>query len=259
MSMASNHHLAEIERWLSPPDCSVNANLARKHHHPGTGTWLLDYPAFQEWTIGTRRHLWLNGPAGAGKTILSTMILDHLLQTGTHTLLAFFFDFNDPKKQRMENLLRSLAVQLYLTRNETVKSLDSLFASHDSGRRQPDMNTLAACVDTMVEVTDEVVIILDALDECVTRDELLQWIGSLKSSNAQLIMTSRPDADFRSSIPHLLGQHNCVSLDKKAVDADIRAYVIAVLEQKPDFVEKKLSQCILNKIRDKVGDGADGM
>ncbi|KAG5793238.1 hypothetical protein H9Q69_007716 [Fusarium xylarioides] len=258
MSMASDHRFAKIERWLSPPDYSTNANLARERRHPGTGTWLLNSPAFQEWKLGTRQHLWLYGLAGCGKTILSTTILDHL-QTDTYTALTFFFDFSDPRKQKLEDLLRSLAAQLYHTGNEAARRLDSLFTSHDDGRRQPDTNALSACVDTMIQITGKVFILIDALDECTTRGELLHWIDSMASSNAQLIVTGRPEADFQREITDLFNELNCILLDKKAVNADIRSYVESTLEQKPDFVGKKLSKGILDEIRDKIGDGADGM
>ncbi|EXA53719.1 hypothetical protein FOVG_01436 [Fusarium oxysporum f. sp. pisi HDV247] len=259
MSMAFDHRFAKIERWLSPPDCSTNANLARERRHPGTGSWLLNSPAFQEWKLGSRQHLWLYGLAGCGKTILSTTILDHLLQIDTHTTLAFFFDFRDPRKQKLEDLLCSLAVQLYHTGNEAARRLDSLFASHDDGRRQPDTTALSACVDVMIRIVRKVFVIIDALDECITREELLHWLRGLASSNAQILVTGRPEAEFQGEIPRLLDERNCVLLDKKAVNADIRSYVNATLERKPDFVDKELSQGILDEIRDKIGDGADGM
>ncbi|EXA31001.1 hypothetical protein FOVG_17643 [Fusarium oxysporum f. sp. pisi HDV247] len=259
MSMASDHRFAKIERWLSPPDCSTNANLARKRRHPGTGTWLLNSPAFQEWKLGSRQHLWLHGLAGCGKTILSTTILDHLLQIDTYITLAFFFDFSDPRKQKLEDLLRSLAVQLYHTGNEAARRLDSLFASHDDGRRQPDTTALSACVDTMIQTAGKVFIIIDALDECAAREELLQWLKDLASRKAQLIVTGRPEVEFQSAIPRSFGKRNCVQLDNNVVNVDIRSYVEATLEQKPDFVDKKLSPSILEEIRDKIGEGADGM
>ncbi|PNP74098.1 hypothetical protein FNYG_12562 [Fusarium nygamai] len=259
MSIASDHHFAKIERWLSPPNYSTNANLARERRHPGTGTWLLSSPAFQEWKLGTRQHLWLYGLAGCGKTILSTTILDHLLQIDTHTTLTFFFDFNDARKQKLEDLLRSLAVQFYHTGNEAARRLDSLFTSHDDGRRQPDTTALSACVGAMIQTAGKVFIIIDALNECTKREELLHWLRGLASSNAQLLVTGRPEAAFQREIPRSFDERNCVLLDKKAVNADIRTYVEATLEQKPDFVDKKLSPSLLEEIRDKIGDGADGM
>ncbi|KAG7402908.1 Ankyrin repeat domain-containing protein 50 [Fusarium oxysporum f. sp. rapae] len=259
MSMASDHRFAKIKQWLSPSDYSTNANLARERRHPGTGAWLLNSPAFQEWKLGTRQHLWLYGLAGCGKTILITTILDHLLQLDTHTTLAFFFDFNDTRKQKLENLLRSLAVQLYHTGNEAARRLDSLFTSHDEGRRQPDTNALSTCVDTMIQITGKAFIIIDALDECTAREELLQWLKDLASRKAQLIVTGRPEVEFQSAIPRSFGKRNCVQLDKNVVNGDIRSYVEATLEQKPDFVDKKLSPSILEEMRDKIGNGADGM
>ncbi|KAG7415831.1 Vegetative incompatibility protein HET-E-1 [Fusarium oxysporum f. sp. rapae] len=259
MSMASDHRFAKIERWLSPPDCSTNANLARERRHPGTGAWLLNSPAFQEWKLGSRQHLWLYGLAGCGKTILSTTILDHLLQIDTHTTLTFFFAFDDDRKQKREHLLRSLAVQLYHTGNEAAKRLDNLFTSHDDGRRQPDTNALSACVDTMIQIAGKVFIIIDALDECTAREELLHWLRGLASSNAQLIVTGRPEADFQREIPRSFDGRNCVLLDKKDINADIRSYVEATIEQKSDFVDKKLSPSILGEMRDKIGNRADGM
>ncbi|KAH7201289.1 hypothetical protein DER44DRAFT_440639 [Fusarium oxysporum] len=259
MSMASDHRFAKIERWLSPPDYSTNANLARKRRHNGTGTWLLNSPAFQEWKLGLRQHLWLYGLAGCGKTILSTTILDHLLQTNTYTTLAFFFDFNDARKQKLEDLLRSLAVQLYYAGNEAARRLDSLFTSHDDGRRQPDTKALSACTGAMIQIAGKVFIIIDALDECTAREELLQWLKHVASRNAQLIVTGRPEVEFQSAIPRSFNKRNCVQLDKNVVNTDIRSYVEATLEQKPDFVDKKLSPDILEEIRNKIGSGADGM
>ncbi|KAI8715182.1 hypothetical protein NCS52_01025400 [Fusarium sp. LHS14.1] len=258
-TVRSGSHRAEVERWLSPPDYSTNANLARKRRHAGTGTWFLDSLIFQEWKLGSRQHLWLYGLAGCGKTVLSTTILDNLLQTDTRTTLVFFFDFNDSRKQTLEGLLRSLAIQLYGSGGKAAKELDSLFTNHDSGRRQPDTSTLSACVDSMMRITGKVCVILDALDECTTRGELLPWMRDFASGKAQLLVTGRPEADFQREIPRFFDERNCVLLDKRAVNADIRSYVMAALERNPEFVGKKLSQDLLGKIRDKVGDGADGM
>nr|CEG03602.1 unnamed protein product [Fusarium acuminatum CS5907] len=259
ISIASDYHFAKIEHWLSPPDCSTNVNLARKRRHPGTGAWLLNSPAFQEWKLGSRQHLWLYGLAGCGKTVLSTTILDHLLHIDTHTTLAFFFDFNDARKQKLEDLLRSLAVQLYRAGNEGARRLDSLFSSHDDGRRQPDTNALSACVDTMIQIDGKVFIIIDALDECTAREELLQWLKHLASRKAQLIVTGRPEVEFQSAIPRSFDKHNCILLDKQAVNADICSYVEATLNEKFNFVDKKLYPSILKEIRDKIGNRADGM
>ncbi|KAM9873447.1 hypothetical protein VDGL01_12473 [Verticillium dahliae] len=111
-TIKSDDHLIKLERWLSPPDYSINAKLARERRHTGTGGWLLESSIFQEWKAGTRRHPWLYDLAGCGKTVLSTTVLDNL-KMDIHITIAFFFDFNDTKKQTLDGLLRSLAIQLY--------------------------------------------------------------------------------------------------------------------------------------------------
>ncbi|KAK1517411.1 hypothetical protein CABS01_16639 [Colletotrichum abscissum] len=259
----NDKHVEKVHRWLSPADPSTNATRARERRHAGTGTWLLESAAFREWEAGERQCLWLYGLAGCGKTVLSTTILDHLEKTGAHPTLRFFFDFNDTRKQSLDDLLRSLAFQLYRTEIEATKVLDRLFTSSDDGRRQPDVNALSACVESMLQSSLRITVVLDALDECTTRDKLLSWVRRLSSSSntkkTKLVVTGRPEAEFQREIPRLFGEDNCKLLSKEAVNADIRSYVGHELHQRPDFKEKKIPHDLLNQIRSQVGDGADGM
>ncbi|KAI5465093.1 ankyrin repeat-containing domain protein [Mariannaea sp. PMI_226] len=242
IAMKSDHHLANVKRWLSPPDHVSNLKVARERRHHNTGIWLLDSPAYNEWKLGSRQHLWLYGLAGCGKTVLSTRIIDNLLQTDTNTTLFFFFDFNDPGKQTLESLLRSLVFQLYHLGGEAVSRLDRLFTSHDNGQIQLDMSALSDYIKLIMQTDRKVVLIIDALDECITRKDLLHWLRDFTSSHSQLIVTGRPEAEFQCEIAYFLDERNCILLDKKAVNLDIRSYVTARLKQDPDFTSKNLSQ-----------------
>ncbi|KAK2603443.1 hypothetical protein QQS21_004394 [Conoideocrella luteorostrata] len=115
----------------------------------------------------------------------------------------------------------------------------------------------------MLTVHKKCTIVLDALDESTTRHELLQWIKDLvfrpELGYIQLICTSRPESKFLCDIPALICQDNCLILDKESINADIRSYVAAQLSQRPDFQDKRLSQNLLEEMRQKVGHGADGM
>lgn len=257
--MKSETHNTNINRWLSPPDHLTNLKLAKERRYQDTGTWLLDSSAYKEWKNGSRRHLWFYGLAGCGKTILSTWIIDDLLQTNTYATFIFFFDFNDPGKQTVESLLRSLASQLYRLGGEATMRLDYLFTSHDNGKIQLDASTLSGFFKSAIKLDKKVAIVVDALDECTTRKQLLHWLQDLASTNVQLIVTGRPEAEFYDKIPQYFDDKNCIILDKKAVNLDIRSYVITRLNQDPDFVEMELSQDLQHEILNKVGDGADGM
>ncbi|UPK91519.1 hypothetical protein LCI18_002454 [Fusarium solani-melongenae] len=261
-SIRSDLRTDKIKRWLCPPDPSTNANHARKLRHEGTGAWLLENPVFQEWYSGSRRHLWLNGLAGCGKTVLSATVLDHLAKGNDRLILRFFFDFSDTTKQTLDGMLRSLAFQLYQGGAGSA-SLDVSFQAHKDGHDRPATKALLDILFKTLAVQKKVSIVLDALDESITRGELLCWIEDVVSRpelrHVQLICTGRPEPEFMRKVPSLIGEDNCLALNKKSVNADIRSYVAAQLLQRRDFRDKPLSEDLLERIRKKVGDGADGM
>jgi len=49
-----------VLRWLSPPDPSINHNIASKAHHTGTSQWLFNGGMFKEWKA-TGSFLWVHG------------------------------------------------------------------------------------------------------------------------------------------------------------------------------------------------------
>jgi hypothetical protein len=115
----------------------------------------------------------------------------------------------------------------------------------------------------MLAVQKKGSVVLDALDESTTRGELLLWMNGVVSrpelADVQLICTGRPEPEFMRDIPSLIGEENCLAFDKEPVNADIRTYVAAQLLQRRDFRDKCLSDDLLETIKRKVGDGADGM
>ncbi|EGU86437.1 hypothetical protein FOXB_03045 [Fusarium oxysporum f. sp. conglutinans Fo5176] len=263
VAAASNQHVAAIKDWLSPPDSSTNANHARKLRHEGTGEWFLNSAAFREWETGSRRHLWLYGLPGCGKTVLSTTILDHLTNINDHITLDFFFDFSDTTMQTIDGMLRSLVFQLYKLGIDYSRELDGLFKSHRDGRDQPATKTLLGCLYTMMRGPIKIFLILDALDESTTRVEFLQWMKNVVSTpelgHVRLIATGRPEAEFQREIPHLIGKDNCLLLDKDAINTDIRSYVMARLEQSPEFAKWASFPSVLEQIRNEIGSKPDGM
>ncbi|KAL4781521.1 hypothetical protein BJX76DRAFT_359810 [Aspergillus varians] len=262
-SIRSDLHTGKIRRWLNPPDPSINANHARTLRHEGTGVWLLENPVFQSWYSGRRRHLWLHGLAGYGKTVLSATVLDYLARKNESLVLSFFFDFSDTTKLTLDSMLRSLAFQLYKGDVGSAIHLDALSQAHQNSSHQPAMKALSDTVLKMLVVQRKVFIVLDALDESKTSGDVLLWINDVVSRpelvHVQLLFTSRPESEFLRHIPPLVEEQNCLPLEKQAVNSDIRSWVTSQLSQRRDFTEKSLSQALLERIQRRVGDEADGM
>jgi hypothetical protein len=190
-------------------------------------------------------------------------VLDHLAKGNVGPILNFFFDFSDNKKQTYDSMLRSLAFQLYQGGFDSASHLDASFQAHQNGKDQPKTEALWVTLFKMLGVQKRVSIVLDALDESTSRDNVLKWIEDIMSrpemAHVQLLYTSRPESEFLRRIPILIGEEGCLPLDKQAVDSDIRSWVSAQLSQRGDFTEKPLSQGLLEEIRKKVGGAAGGM
>ncbi|CVK94712.1 uncharacterized protein FPRN_10066 [Fusarium proliferatum] len=259
-TMHADNRRLEIERWLKPPRSSTNVAKAKKRRHDGTGQWFIQSPAFMEFKAGSRKHLWLHGLAGCGKTVLSSQILDDLSAMDGIITLVHYFDFNDVEKQSLDGLLRSLAFQIYQHGGQDASAkLYELFKSCQEGSQDPDELQLESCIKSMLSRVDRVFILIDALDECKSRDSLLSWIGRFTMENVQFLLTARPEDDIKSQVVYFFGKENCLSLDKIAVNGDINSYVRFVLDTNPRFVDKGLSKELRNEICTKVGGGADGM
>ncbi|RYP15358.1 hypothetical protein DL765_005749 [Monosporascus sp. GIB2] len=160
-------------------------------------------------------------------------------------------------------MLRSLAFQLYKFGFDSAKEPNSLFRSHRNGRDQPGIKALFNYFYAMARIPTKMYIVLDTLDECTTRTELLWWTRSFVSSSefahVQLIATGRPEAAFLREPPSVFGESNCVSLDKECIDADIRSYIISRLEESPEFQKWASFLSVLQQIPDEIGGRPDGM
>ena len=126
----------KIDRWLLPPDPSINHNKALNQRYEGSGLWFLESSTFAKWKTRQSSFLWLYGIPGYGKTILSSAIIKNLDSIlSSQPLLYFYFDFNDIGKQKLESMVRSLISQLYYKYLGASQELDSLFSSCEDGRR----------------------------------------------------------------------------------------------------------------------------
>jgi hypothetical protein len=93
------------------------------------------------WKEGPNSSMWLSGIPGCGKSILSSGVIHHvqrLCDDDPDTALAyFFFDFNDPRMQHPEGMIKSLIAQISA---KTIKSPAQLLDSYRfcfDGHRQP--------------------------------------------------------------------------------------------------------------------------
>lgn len=148
----------------------------------------------------------------------------------------FYFDFNDPNKQKTSALIRSLLTQLPFSSTGGRDVLPELHAYCQGGRRQPTTVELMVVLKNVIESIPNVYLVVDALDECSERVELLGLLSEIanwKCNNLHILGTSRRERDIEDSLTQLTSTH--VELKPDIVDADIRTYLSLKLVKDPRF------------------------
>ncbi|KAL1850813.1 hypothetical protein Plec18167_002552 [Paecilomyces lecythidis] len=255
----------DLNRWMSAPNISTNLNNAVTKRFPGTGSWLLDCEAFQQWKSGDRRALCIFGKPGCGKTILSSTIIEHLHaeadQSG-EVVLEFFFDFQDINKQSVDKMARSLILQLYAASHTCRAELKELFSKCNDGYRQPSKRALFDTLVNMLNSGTKIKVVIDALDECNERDEFIEWaqrLIALSNTTTSFIFTSRQEEDITSGLKSCISEDDWIYVQQGPVDQDIRSYTHGIIHGDNEFRRWRSRPSMLEQIEVDIMNKANGM
>ncbi|KAK8221011.1 ankyrin repeat protein [Phyllosticta capitalensis] len=237
--------IGRLQKWLNPPDPSVNYNMAIETRLNNTGNWLLSHRALEDFKTGGCRFVWLQGSGGCGKTVLAASVIENLevLRSQNSAVLYFFFDFRDSLKQSLDGLLRSLLQQVLAgPYNPQAKdALDTLFLNCGYGSSQPSINRLIITLNHAFSELHEVQILLDALDECPlgSRTAVLEWICRLMGGDESrrvkigIFVTSRSSQqDIECELATIPVEKHVLFVESKD---DIRGFVKSRLLTGKDF------------------------
>lgn len=174
-------------------------------------------------------------------------------------VLQFYFDFNDTEKQNFENMIRSLVMQLSADSTTLPRPLGLLYTSCIQGQRQPTAEALLKTLRELVEDHQNVFLMIDALDKCNERDELLSTLNLIAGwrLGIHILVTSRREADIVETLSQI-GPNN-VSIQSALVNADIRAYVQERLNNDPKLRRWKKNELIRDEIETTLMKKAGGM
>ncbi|KAL8802592.1 MAG: hypothetical protein Q9200_006532 [Gallowayella weberi] len=188
-----------ILNWIS------NAKPDQKHHDvrlprvEGTGTWLLEEPLFKAWrdeSFATNDVLWCPGIQGSGKSILASLVIDHLCQKFSKDPIPVsyvYFDYKDQDRHSLEAITASLLQQVASFAPAIPSAVASLYHRFSKQKRFPEQQNLVQALSSTCHEFAAVYIVIDALDECEPRyrSGILELIKLLKGY-AKVFITSRP-------------------------------------------------------------------
>ena len=137
-------------------------------------------------------------------------------------------------------------------------TLAKLYQSCHNGRSQPSVESLQSILFTILEAFDDVYIVLDALDECTERKDLLKWIKQMtswKRSKLHLLTTSRPEEDIAKNLRLL--DPDYVDIKQDLITRDIDKYIDYILDSEDAF--DRWNDEIKATIKSKLLESAGGM
>jgi hypothetical protein len=193
--------------------------------------------------------------AGSGKTVLwlvidfrfptkgrwlinsSTIIealFDYVAANPSTVCAYYYFDFNESEKRTFESFIRSLTTQLLARFSDIPKDLLELYSQSRGGKQGPLADGLRQVLQGILRDSGEVFLVIDALDECLQCEELLQFIDEIKSwelPNVRLIVASRQHFESESLMNDLNPVR--VSIQDEIANDDILAFIQARLEKEP--------------------------
>lgn len=176
----------------------------------------------------------------------------------TVAIAYFYFDFNDTEKQKHDKFTRSLIEQLAWQSPKALACLESLFSRCQDGKQQPTQDALESTLRQILGGYKETFIILDALDECKERKDLLVLLENLNSwglEELHILATSRRERDIEETLEPLVTSEIC--LQSALVGNDIHTHISERLQN--DSKLKKWPANVRGEIEQTLMDGAQGM
>lgn len=180
-----------------------------------------------------------------------TDILSYCAEGPGRTVAYYFFSFRDPEKQKIDNFLRSIIAQLICQMNNLPRCIMDLYEKYQAG--SPPTKVLRQSLDSVLNLSGEAFVIIDALDECPIKDDERDKLCTLLSDISKSIMTplhmlatSRKKADIESRFSKL-PQMVPVPIQTSEVDGDILLYVNSQLEtsrelsKRPAYIKAEIS------------------
>ncbi|KAH8125790.1 hypothetical protein LI328DRAFT_165647 [Trichoderma asperelloides] len=251
----------EILNWLADSDYTSQQNDYLARRQQGTGQWLLESEVYQDWLSTNRQTLFCPGIPGAGKTILTAIVIEHLhthFNSDPTVGIAYnYYNFNRQGQQTADKLLASLLRQLCASQSSLPEPLKSLYIKHkDSNGRntRPSFEEIASTLQVIAKMFSRVFIVIDALDECQNQERssfFTKLFEIQTKADVNIFATSRPLSEIKNMF------QGCHLVDIVASRDDISKYIEGQMPKLPRFAHD--DHDIKEKIKTEITNIAQGM
>lgn len=182
------------------------------HREPDTCLWIFDLKQYKDWYESSKSSMiWVSGEGGYGKSIIMSTVVERLRAQHTDNSKAvvqyFFCKAGTSTTQDTDQILRTITARLYENCLAFPELLEMANAAISKGLGKKDkmstveFNFKVACGGLLQAMNRDVFLVIDAIDECVDRQEKqllqkLQAIIDTASPRIKIMVCSRPNADI---------------------------------------------------------------
>ncbi|KAF4503554.1 ankyrin [Fusarium agapanthi] len=254
--------LTKIEEGIkrkSAPNDKYEDSLAKRVDT--TCEWILERPTFKSWLSpvdSTKPSvLWINGPAGFGKTVLSSHIVHHLSKALDTPVVHFFFTSDHESREDPFSALRSWQRQVAAKVNGAFECIRRAWENDSS--EKASRRTLVDLFKQIITALPGCIFVADGLDECSQLGDgdasvarfLRDIMGAIAGANARLLLVSRDEPEIREALrehEEILSEYRISTND---VEADTTAYSQSVVDRKLRGKSEDLRLAISKSLTDK--------
>ncbi|KAK4191238.1 hypothetical protein QBC35DRAFT_538128 [Podospora australis] len=230
-----------ILNWIAPEDHSLQQSDHIRRREHGTGQWLLESDHFKAWLGRDNDTLFCRGVPGAGKTILTSAVVDRLLKLQTDSnkgnmgVAYVYCSLLHRNTQTAEKLLCILLKHLSRGLPALPSEVREMYAKHQRSKTRPSFAEITQCLQDVARHYRQTFVVVDALDESTVfngcRSRFLTELVRLQEKcGTNIFATSRPIPGIEAVFPR------CVPLEIRANETDIKRYLEANMFRLPAFV-----------------------
>ena len=236
----------QVREWLRIP---IQAIKEPPEYLPGTDSWFLDRPEFKRWLTEDPSLLWCCGPPGAGKSVLASIIGDHVWDKTRKLdrfVLRFYADAPRRKQETDVFILKRLLQQI--SEWADAPRISQLNKERNAIGASPTAAQFARILERICS-KHTVFLIIDAVDELDSPKTLIPQLETFVKYGCRVIVTSRDNREIAALLSG--AQKVKIMADEK----DLKQYV------EHRFSLSSLDEMVANRhtLLDAIVDKAGGM
>jgi len=201
-----NQMTRDVFGWLSAEEDGQEEYLHRLAdlRQPGTCNWMLTHEDLRPWLDERKGYplIWMTAIPGAGKSIMCSLIIDHLQRSEDENILYYFCGHRSLEVDSCSRVLRTLVVQMLRQNIDLTPLVHQAYLLKGSTRSRITMKKL---LRDLLHGAKSTRVVLDGLDE---RDQEFQkdLLNSLlelqkdSAENCKILLSSRREPQIEKAL-----------------------------------------------------------